>query len=66
MKGIAFKDIKEEKVIASCIAPWIPPACRAVDMACDVVAHVEVRTPKKMLLCINNNSDQNRSKIYQN
>ena len=27
--GIALKDIKEEKVIASCIAPWIPPACRS-------------------------------------
>ena len=28
LEGIAFKDIKEEKVVASCIAPWIPPACR--------------------------------------
>ena len=24
LERIAFKDIKEEKVIASCIAPWIP------------------------------------------
>lgn len=28
LEGIAFKDIKEEKVITSCIAPRIPPACR--------------------------------------
>ena len=27
LEGIAFKDIKEERVIASFVAPWIPPAC---------------------------------------
>ena len=28
LEGIIFKDITEDKVIATCIAPWIPPACR--------------------------------------
>ena len=28
IEGIAFKDIRQEKVKAIDIAPWIPPACR--------------------------------------
>ena len=28
LEGVIFKDIEQEKVNASCIAPWLPPACR--------------------------------------
>jgi hypothetical protein len=28
LEGVIFKDIEQEKVNATSIAPWLPPACR--------------------------------------